>query len=385
MDVNRFRALLRAPRERLGGASVLDLAGALALSALAIAMVIGSGHSPALAPAAALATMPVAWRRCAPLGCTLAFLAGVALSALVTPNAVRCGAIFPAGFLIAYSVGLRCRRSAAAFGLAVVLAGVLLDSVTDSRVDITVFPLIGLLTLGVWGGSRVVRSRSRLVDALGQRTRTLERQREETAQIAIDVEKLRVASDLDLAARERVAGILDLADAGERAAGSDPAAAREAFAGIERSGRESLNEMRGLLGVLRSDDPGKLAPRPTLAQIDSLMVQARAGGRVVQFDLDGEPRRLPEEIEVSGYRILQDLLTTSLAAGAGGPVAVHLRYAPDGVSLEVTGDATGDDRDEALAAARERTSVHGGTFTIGFPSPGRRLLRAHLPAAVTHA
>jgi glucose-6-phosphate-specific signal transduction histidine kinase len=105
----------------------------------------------------------------------------------------------------------------------------------------------------------------------------------------------------------------------------------------------------------------------------------------VQFDLEGEPRPWPDEIEVSGYRILQHLLTTSLAAENGGPVTVQLRYAPDGLALEVTGDSSGEDRDEALAAARERTAVHGGTFTIGFPSPGRRLLRAHLPAAVEHA
>ncbi len=385
MGVHRLRGWLRAPRDGMRGASVLDLSGAAALTALAIAMVIGSGHSPALAPAVALATMPVAWRRSVPLGCAIAFLAGVALSALATPNAVRCGAVYPAGLLIAYSVGFRRERAAALRGLGVVLAGLLLESVTDSRVDITVFPFIGILTFGVWGGGRLVRSRSRLAAALAQRTRTLERQREETAQLAVDVEKLRVASDLDLVARERVAGIVDLADAGERAAGSDPAATREAFAGIEASGRESLNEMRGLLGVLRSDEAGTLAPRPTLAQLESLLAQARAGGRVVRFDLEGEPRPLPEEIEVSGYRILQHLLTTSLAAGSRGLVVVQLRYAPDGLLLEVTGDATGDGHDEALAAARERTSVHGGTFTIAFPTPGRRRLRAHLPAAVAHA
>ncbi len=203
--------------------------------------------------------------------------------------------------------------------------------------------------------------------------------------MAVDVEKLRVASDLNLVARDRLGRMVDLADGGERAAGSDPAVAREAFAGIERSGRESLNEMRGLLGVLRSDDPGTLAPRPTLAQIDVLIAQARAGGHTVQFALAGEARPLPEEIEVSGYRILQQLLATSLAAASSGPVTVALRYAPDGLSLEVTGDASGEDHEEALAAARERTSVHGGTLTIGFPSPGRRQLRAHLPAAVAHA
>jgi signal transduction histidine kinase len=384
VDVQMFLERWRTPRDTLGGASALDLSGAAVLTALAIAMVIGSGHSAALAPAVALATMPVAWRRRAPLGCTVAFLAGVALSAVATPNAVRCGAVYPAGFLFAYSVGVRCERASALWGLGVVLAGELLDSVTDSRVDLTVFPFIGILTLGVWGGSRVVRSRNRLTGALVERTRTLERQREETARLAVDVEKLRVASDLDLVARERVTEIVDLAAGGERIADSDPAAAREAFAGIERSGRESLNEMRGLLGVLRSDEHETLAPRPTLAQIERLLAQARAGGRVVQFDLEGEPRPLPEEIEVSGYRILQHLLTSSLAAGNGGHVAVHLRYGPDGISLQVTGDATGEDRDEALVAARERTSVHGGTFTIGFPSAGRRLLRAQLPAAVTH-
>ena len=53
-----------------------------------------------------------------------------------------------------------------------------------------------------------------------------------------------------------------------------------AFARIERMGRESLNEMRGLLGVLRSDDRGSRSPRPTLAEIDSLLEEARAGGRV---------------------------------------------------------------------------------------------------------
>lgn len=369
---------------RLGGASVLDLSGAIALTALAMAMVISSGHSPALAPAVALATMPVAWRRRAPMGCAVGFLAGVALSAVATPHAVRCGAVYPAGFLVAYSVAFRCERARALRGLGVVLVGVLLESVTDSRVDITVFPAIGILTLGVWVGGRVVRSRSHLASELVERTRTLERQREETAQMAVDVEKLRLASDLDLVARERVAGIVELAAGGARAVGSDPVTAREAFADIERSGRDSLNDMRGLLGVLRSDEPGTLAPRPTLAEIDGLMAQARAGGRVVHFALEGEPCPLPQEIEVSGYRILQHLLTTSLAAGHGGSVAVHLRYSPDGLSLAVTGDASGQDRDEALAAARERTSVLGGTFTIGFPSPGRRLLRAHLPVAGAH-
>jgi signal transduction histidine kinase len=204
--------------------------------------------------------------------------------------------------------------------------------------------------------------------------------------LAVDVEKLRVASDLDLTARERVTEIVKLADTGESAAGVDANATRAAFAGVERSVRESLNEMRALLGVLRSDDHDDLTPRPTLAQVDALLARARARGHVAELVVDGEPRPLPEEVEVSAYSIVQQLLAESLAAGSGGPVTVRLRYGPDSISVEVTGDACDDaDQTESLVAIRERAAVHGGAFTVETPTAGRRLLRAQLPAAVAHA
>jgi signal transduction histidine kinase len=376
----------------LHGASALDLLGAAVLCALAVVSITSSkvGHrQPAgILPSLTviLAVLPVAWRRRAPVGCAIAFVVGVGMSGLATHSGVRCGSVYPAGMLIAYSIGLRCERNVALQGLGVALAGQLLESITDGQVDISVFPFIAVLTVGIWGAGRVVRSRIQVADVLAARTRALERQREETARLAVDVEKLRVASDLDLTARERVAEIVRLADAGESAAGVDPDATREAFAGIERSGRESLNEMRALLGVLRSDEHDDLAPRPTLAQVDALLARARAGGHVAEFIVDGKPRPLPEEVEVSAYSILQQLLAESLAAGNGGPVTVRLLYASDSVFVEVTGDACDDaDQRESLVAIRERAAVHGGAFTVETPAAGRRLLRAQLPAAVAHA
>jgi signal transduction histidine kinase len=313
-------------------------------------------------------------------------MAGVVISGLVTHSGVRCASVIPVGLLIAYSIGLRCERARALQGVGVVLAGQLLESVTDGQIDITVFPFVAVLTVGIWGAGRVVRSRTEAADALAARTRALERQREQTARLAVDVEKLRVASDLDLTARERVAEIVRQADAGESAAGVDPDGTREAFAGIERSGRQSLNEMRSLLGVLRSDEHGDLAPRPTLAQVDALLAQARAGGHVAELVVDGEPRPLPEAIEVSAYSIMQQLIAASVAGRSGGTLTVRLRYAPDSIVVEVTGDAFDDaDQTEALVAVRERAAVHGGAFTIETPAAGRRLLRARLPAAVAHA
>jgi signal transduction histidine kinase len=375
-------AALRTQRGGLYGASALDVVGALLLTGVGIASLVSNHVAVVPAVTVAVATMPVAWRRRVPVGCALAFVAGVGLSALATDEGIRCGAVYPAGMLVAYSLGLRCRRSSALVGLAAVLGGQLLESVTDARVDISAFPFVGVLTFGVWAAGRFARSRNRVAEELRVRTRALEGQREETARLAVDVEKLRIASDLELVARERVARIGGLADAGERDARAGAGGTHERFALIERFGRETLNELRGLLGVMRSDEPQPLAPMPTLAQIDALLARARAGGRVVEFGIEGDPRPLPAEIEASGYRIFQYLLGSAIAAGNGAPIAVRLRYAPESIVLEVTGDATGDDLRDGLVAARERASVLKGTLTVDYVGPGRRRLRAQLPVPV---
>ena len=261
----------------------------------------------------------------------------------------------------------------------------LLESVTDARVDITAFPFIGVLTFGAWSAGAVARSRAHLKARLVQQTHALERQREETARLAVDMEKVRIASDLEFGARERVADLINVAEASERTVHSDPELAYQAFAEIERSGRETLNEMRGLLGVLRSDQPRELGPPPTLAEIDSLLTQARDGGRVVEFAVDGHAQQLPAEIEVAGYRILQYLLATVIGADDHAAITVVLRYTPQNLSLEVTGGTFDEDSQEALLAARERASVHAGTVTVEHATHDRRLLRALLPVAVTHA
>jgi len=56
------------------------------------------------------------------------------------------------------------------------------------------------------------------------------------------------------------------------------------------SGRASLDEMRGLLGALRSDQRAARVPRPTLAGLDALLARARADGRVIELDVSGERR-----------------------------------------------------------------------------------------------
>jgi len=238
------------------------------------------------------------------------------------------------------------------------------------------------LCIGVWIAGRVVRSGEQVAEQLAEKSRLLERQREKTAALAVEVERTRLASDLDAATRARVRELIELAASAEQSHGTDPKRLRDTFGRIEQIGRESLNELRGLLGVLRSDERGRRAPRPTLVELDTLLAEARAGGRLVDFEVEGERRPLPGSLELALYRAVQHALV-AIRGDEHEPATVQLRYLPAAVDLEVRGfPIEGSVAVAALAAARERVTAHGGTFSSHSDVPARRVLRAHLPVVV---
>ena len=346
----------------------------------------GTSVDTLLLPAVVL---PILARRRWPLGAAVGLLAGAVVSGIPTFDQFRLALVVPAGMLILFSVASRCEQRRALAGLGFVLAAMVFVGATDRALQgigglgqmvLFSFPLC----LVSWGAGRAAWSRDRIADRLATQTALLERQRERTAELAVEVERTRLASDLDMAARVRVREMIELAQRGELALAADPDGARAAFARIERIGRESLNEMRGLLGVLRSDDRGSRAPRPTLAEIDSLLEEARAGGRVVDLELEGDRRPLPPGIELATYRALQHGLA-AVSGASEDPATVALRYRPDALELEIRG-MPGEDAwaEAAVAAARERIVAQGGSFSSDSPS-GRRVLRATLPVAVAHA
>jgi signal transduction histidine kinase len=185
--------------------------------------------------------------------------------------------------LILFPLAARCTLRRALVGLGFVLAAMVFVGLTDrvlrgtgglGAMVVFSFPLC-LLS---WGAGRAAWSRDRLAAQLSAQSELLTRQRELTAELAVEVERTRLASELDLATRARVREMIGLAEHGEEWVDSDPGAVRDAFARIEGMGRGSLNEMRDLLGVLRSDERGSRSPRPTLAEIEALLEAARAGG-----------------------------------------------------------------------------------------------------------
>jgi signal transduction histidine kinase len=354
------------------------LAAVLTLIGLLITLDPGNGDGTIVdSLVIAAVTLPVAWRRRAPLTAAAALTVGIVVSGIPTFDQTRCGVAIPAALLILFSLAARPQRNRAIAGLGLVLAGLAFLLFTDSQLDAGAAFILPLAA-GVWAAGRVAGSRGRVAAALAERSRMLVDTRAETAELAVEVERLRLATDLDTAARERVSDLIVLAEGAQAGAADDPDGSRATFARIEREGRESLNEMRALLGVLRSDERDASA-RPTLEQIEELVQRARAGGTVVELEVEGERRPLPGGVELAAFRTVQHALS-ALRRDDTAPARVCLRYLPDALELEVHGAiADGTAGEAALAAARERVAAHGGSFSAGPAHRGVAVLTARLP------
>jgi signal transduction histidine kinase len=334
--------------------------------------------------------LPILLRRRSPFAAAAGLAVACVLSAIPTFDQFRLLVAIPAALVIAYPLGRNVALQRALAGLLLLLAGMIVIGLTDSvqrdhggvaGMIVFSFPLC----IAVFAGGRLVRARDRVAAALAEQSERLRRRREETAALAVEVERTRVASELDIAARGRVRAIVELAGTGARSPTLEPEQAQDTFARIERMGRESLNEMRELLGVLRSDARARRSPRPTLAQLETLLTEARMGGRLVDLEVEGERRALPEGVELAAYRAVQHALVAICGADAA-PATVVVRYQTGVLELEVRGlPVDGAGADAAMLAARERVRAQGGSFSTEGSSRERRVLTASLPFAAAHA
>ncbi|HJS49979.1 MAG TPA: histidine kinase [Gaiellaceae bacterium] len=227
-----------------------------------------------------------------------------------------------------------------------------------------------------WVAGRAVRRR-RLSEGLLK-------QEQAKAEAAIAEERARIARELHDVVAHSISIMVLQARGGRRALQTEPGDADEAFAIIERTGRQALEEMRRLLGMLRrSDEAIALAPQPSLKELDGLVEQMHAAGLPVQVAVEGEARELPPGVDLSAYRIVQEALTNALKHAGPARVRVLLRYGEDDLELEIAddGSGTGDGSGSGygLLGMRERVSVYGGELQAGRRPEGGYALRVRLP------
>lgn len=299
-----------------------------------------------------LVTVPLLWRRVAPIAAVGASFAGLLVNdALVGTEFLRCGVVAPTAFLFAFTAGAQLEVRAAGIGLALALGLVVVDMIVGFPLAAVAF--FGGLTAVVWGIGRIARSRRRMADELEVRTIELRQARDERARLEVSTDRARLSRELDELLQRRLGELARMAAEDSRPA--DAAAATATLVQIERESRSTLEEMRALVGVLR-DDSAELprAPQPTLTHLEALLVRAK--GSDVRLTVEGNPRVLPAAVELSAYRIVEQLLA---ALDDAPDVSVRVRFADDTLELAVSGPARRRAK-APIERARERARLQQG-------------------------
>jgi signal transduction histidine kinase len=339
-----------------------------------------------------LVAAPLAWRRRAPLAMICAFVAvgavnealGGGLYSFPAPGGSE-GELPPVGTLLAgviayYSLGVHTGDRDARVGLGVGLAGYWTTVIVSGQVDFGSFFFSTALAVISWLVGRNTRGRA-------LRLAAAEREQEQRTRLAIGDERARIAREFHDVVAHSV-GVMVVPARGARGVlDGPPAGARAALDSIEQTGHTALDEMRRSLGVLRREDAAPaLEPQPGLGDLDRLLEQAREGGLTVDVAVEGEPRELPQGVDLSAYRIVQEALTNAIKHAGPVQARVTVRYGEDELELEVSDDgpgpsANGHGSGHGLVGMRERIASHGGELTTGPGPEGGFVVRASLPLA----
>jgi signal transduction histidine kinase len=365
------------------GIGNLLLAIVFGIAAVVLVNDPANGGGVAAAVLAQALTLPILLAKVAPALAAGALTAGVLLNEILIGPMIRCGVVFPVMLVIVYQLGATDsgkHRSLKWLGLAACIATTAMELAWDPALDASSGLFIASLGLGFYYAGVLIRSRTRLVAALQSRTNELQRQRERTAAMEVAADRVRVGADLENLIRQQIREIgvnAERAKAAVNQPGQD-IDANAALTDVEESGRDTLARMRELVGNLRE---APTDPTPGLDQLSALT--HRATGADVRLTVKGNLRPLRTNLQLSAYRIVEQLLTT-LNNHPGARVEVVIQLTAEELEIRVSGPATdgtasgADETHDAMHAVRARADLHGGSVRTSSPS-GRRETEVRLP------
>ena len=228
----------------------------------------------------------------------------------------------------------------------------------------------------MWVIARLVHMRGRNVERLQEQTAALRDARDDRARMEVAMDRARLSADLDELLQRRLGELATLA---ERGASQEGAEATATLLEIEHGSRRTLEEMRAVVGVLRSaDETDAVAPQPTLTHLEAMLLRAK--GAEARLTVDGSPRALPAGVELSR---LPDRRAPPRRARRRARRQRHrgLRAATRSTSRSPgppRAAASPRPRSSAPASARRCTAARSQAETRG----GRAEAIAHLPIAM---
>ena len=279
------------------------------------------------------------------------------------------------------------------------------------------------------GDSR--RMRELRSEEFEERARRLEYEQEQERRLAAQDERTRIAREMHDIVAHSLSSIISQADGARYAAASartaraqqtqqaqqaeqqteqaeqpgqaqqqsEPDIAEQTLELIADTARDSLTQMRSLLGLLRTDEATAYAPVPTLNDVPALVEQSRRAGLPVTFTgITGTmARTLPQGAELAAYRTVQEALTNALKHSPGAATTVTIHWGKDGLHLWVQNDPVSAVSPASTSASNQRTSspvpgsgnglrgmserinLYHGTLTYGLQPDGGWLVEATLP------
>jgi len=229
------------------------------------------------------------------------------------------------------------------------------------------------------------RSRRAYIAAIEQRAIDAERTREDEARRRVEEERLRIARELHDVTAHSLSIIALQAGAAEKAVRRDPDGAIAALHTIRVTSKDSLDELRAMLGVLRSvDEDAPLSPAGRLERLPELVRTVEQAGVHVSLDVAGDLGDVPAYVDVSAYRIVQEAITNVARHAQASTARVIVRREGDELTLEIADDGRGAEtgvlgEGHGIAGMRERVAALSGTFEAGPVEGGGFRVAARLP------
>jgi signal transduction histidine kinase len=167
---------------------------------------------------------------------------------------------------------------------------------------------------------------------------------------------------------------------------------KEEFAALSAAAREALNDVRRLLGVLRSDGPAERSPQPKLTDIATLVDASRRAGVSIDLTMPADDNAaISHAVGLCAYRIVQEALANAGRHAPGAWVQVAVERDPDMLRLDIVNGPPTMDRDPSddssgrpghgLAGMRERVALLGGSLSAEPNILGGFAVSAALPVA----
>ncbi|WP_408994502.1 sensor histidine kinase [Streptomyces sp. 1268] len=327
--------------------------------------------------------IPVAMTLIRPVAAFWASMVATVFCGILGSDGLWGPSAFMAQVVVLVVVAARTRpRAAAWMWLLTLFFGMLLEggelSMTAPVVTLSAFALLVVAVVQIRRDAEREVTVQRTVTAVERDRRTLLEERTTIARELHDV----VAHHMSVVAIQ--------AEAAPYRVENPPPELEQAFVTIRENAVAALTELRRVLGVVRAEDyEAPDAPQPTLAALDGLLDNVRETGLETEKVITGAVRELPQGVELSAYRIVQEALSNSLRHAPGASARVELGYVLGGLGLRVVnGPARGlvkpsPGAGHGITGMRERVAMLNGEMTAGPTADGGYEVAVFLPVPLS--